>query len=403
MSGGEAEPLVRCSSPEEAISALVSRTRAVGVEEVELGAAAGRVLAQAVTADRPSPACNVSAMDGYAVRTADVRPGALAVVGEVRIGVKPPDIPRSGVLRIVTGAPIPRGSDAVVKREDVDELGADSIRVRPGTEVEAGENIRRRGENALPGSEVVSAGQLVTAPVAAALASFGCVRPRVYRRVRVGVLSTGDEVLDASAKPTEWQLRDGNSPAICAMLSRRAWIDIAAVRRAGDDPAAIGKAAEDLLSRCDALVLSGGVSMGDRDYVPRVLRALGATLVFHRVPQRPGKPILGAVTTDGRPVFGLPGNPLSVMVTCRRIVVPVLERVAGLATSSIAIVVRMAAAPSKTVDLWWHRPVTLIGPGLAELAGTASSGDVAGAARSEGFVEIPPGASGAGPWAYYEW
>jgi molybdopterin molybdotransferase len=143
--------------------------------------------------------------------------------------------------------------------------------------------------------------------------------------------------------------------------------------------------------------------MGDRDFVPRVLRDLGATVVFHRVPQRPGRPVLGAVMPEGKPVLGLPGNPLSVMVTCRRMVVPVLGRAAGLSAESARPAVRLVGTNGKTADLWWHRPVRLVGTGEAELAETASSGDVAGAAGSDGFVEVPPGATGEGPWAYYAW
>jgi molybdopterin molybdotransferase len=404
MSGERSEPLVRCGSPEEAVAALAGRVARVLTETVALEDAAGRVLAEAVRADRPSPACDVSAMDGFAVRLEELGGGELPVIAEARIGVRPPAFSGSGAVRIVTGAPVPAGADAVIKREDVEELG-DRIRISPEAAMRAqpGLNIRRRGDNAAPGAEVVPAGVLVAPPVAAALASFGATRVRVSKRVRVGVLSTGDEVLGAGETPTEWQLRDGNSPAIWAMLSTRRWIEVLPARRARDDPGEIGAAAGELLNLCDALVLSGGVSMGDRDFVPGVLRGLGATIVFHKVPQRPGKPVLGAVMPDGRPVFGLPGNPLSVMVTCRRIVLPALERASGLARGSAPPLVRVVNAGERALELWWHRQARMVGPGEAEVLSTASSGDIAGGATSDGFVEVPPGAIGTGPWAFYAW
>jgi molybdopterin molybdotransferase len=400
---GRVEGLVRCGSPQEAVEALLPRVREVGVERVPLAEAAGRILAEPVLADRPSPACDVSAMDGYAVRMADLSRAELPLAGEVRIGVRPPELPPGAALRIVTGAPIPPGAETVVKREDVEEL-ASSIRPGQGARsLSPGANIRRRGDNAGPGDPIVGLGCVITAPGAAALASFGCATPTVRSRVRAAILSTGDEVLDVSQAPTEWQLRDGNAPAIAAMLGAPRWIDVVATRRAPDDPRAIAAAAEGLLAGCDALVLSGGVSMGDRDFVPRVLRELGATVVFHRVPQRPGRPVLGAVLPDGRPAFGLPGNPLSVMVTCRRIVLPVLERMAGITRPSAPPAVRLRGPGDKSIELWWHRAVRIVAPGEAELASTASSGDVAGAAESDGFVELPPGASGPGPWPFYGW
>jgi molybdopterin biosynthesis enzyme len=143
--------------------------------------------------------------------------------------------------------------------------------------------------------------------------------------------------------------------------------------------------------------------MGDRDFVPRALEILGAAVVFHRLPQRPGRPVLGALLADGKPVLALPGNPLSVLVTARRIATPVLSRLAGLVQALPPPSVTLDASDVRALDLWWHRLVRLTGPGRASLVEAASSGDFVAGARSAGFVETPPGATGTGPWPFYAW
>jgi molybdenum cofactor synthesis domain-containing protein len=188
-----------------------------------------------------------------------------------------------------------------------------------------------------------------------------------------------------------------------AILGRPGWLHVAAARRVADDPGLLHEAVSRLLHSCDAIVMTGGVSMGPKDFVPGVLTELGARVVFHRLPQRPGKPVLGAVFPGGRPVLALPGNPVSVMVTARRMAVPILARLAGLGREIPPGQVRLANADDKRLHLWWHRPVRITGSGLAELAPGMGSGDVASAARSDGFVEVPPGQAGEGPWPYYSW
>src|SRR5690606_37122803 len=154
----------------------------------------------------------------------------------------------------------------------------------------------------------------------------------------------------------------------------------------------------------DLVFITGGVSMGDRDYVPRALQDLGARTIFHKLPQRPGKPVLAAVFPGGVPVMALPGNPVSVPVTARRIGVPVPRRLAGFqAPKDVPPLVTLAPADTRTIDLWWHRPVQVTGPNRATLIANMGSGDVAGVAASDGFVEVPPGQSGAGPWPYFCW
>jgi molybdenum cofactor synthesis domain-containing protein len=186
-------------------------------------------------------------------------------------------------------------------------------------------------------------------------------------------------------------------------VQSRAWTELSEQRRIGDDPAALRDAAQSLLRGADALLLTGGVSMGPRDFIPAVLAELGARVVFHRLPQRPGKPILGAVLPDGRPILGLPGNPQSVMVTARRFGLPVLARLAGLREPGFPWPARLEGAGETRIDLWWHRLARVVGPGVVEAVDGRGSGDVSAAARSDGFCEVPPGQSGPGPWPFYPW
>jgi molybdopterin molybdotransferase len=317
--------------------------------------------------------------------------------------VLPGTLPQGAALRIVTGAPVPPGAEIVVKREDVEE-GGGRVRFSPAAmAMKPGINIRRQGENARAGTPVLAAGMEITPPVAAALASFGCAEPTVRRRVRVGVLVTGDEVLGVGDRPSPYQLRDSNGYTVMNMVSRRAWAEAYRSPTVKDDPGVLLAAMKDLLARADMVITTGGVSMGERDFVPQVIRELGAAVLFHKVNQRPGKPVLGAVLEDGRPIFGLPGNPQSVMVTCRRMVMPVLDRLAGLERSSMGALVRLEQHDGRKLDMWWHRFVRLTQPGMAVLVDISSSGDVIGASRSDGFVELPPGGAGEGPWPYYAW
>lgn len=391
-------------SPAAALDAVLARVEPVGTERVDLNQAGGRVLAEDVRTDRPSPSCDVSAMDGYAVRVAELGGCSLQVAGVVAIGTAPPAMPEGAALKIVTGAPIPDGADAVIKREDVAEA-AEAIRFSPEVAgaITPGLHIRREGENAPAGALVCEGGRVISPGLAGALATFGVAAPAVFRKVRVGVVVTGDEVVDPRETPDRWTLRDSHVAVLGAMLDGLACVERGPISRVRDDAEAIERAARAALETCDALVLTGGVSMGDYDHVPGVVERLGAELIFHKVPQRPGKPALGAIAPSGKPVFGLPGNPLSVLVTAHRLVKPALQRRAGVQELPKPAHVRLTNADTKSIPLWWQRLVRLTGDGEAELIVSKGSGDIGSAATSDGFVEISPDASGSGPWPMYRW
>ncbi|MCC6320797.1 MAG: molybdopterin molybdotransferase MoeA [Phycisphaerales bacterium] len=401
------------TSPADAVCAMVERCSRVGVEEVELGAALGRVLAAPAKADRPSPAADLSAMDGFACRIEEARSGPLPIRGEVRIGSRPAGLEPGCAARIVTGAAIPERADTVIRIEDA-QVEGEIFRLsgRALVEVRIGANIRRRGENLEPGAEFVACGREITPAVSVALATFGVGRPVVFRRVRVAVISTGDEVIGIEDTPTPWQVRDGNGPGLRALLGCRPMFECVMNAHIGDDPGHIRAGIERAIACADTVLMSGGVSMGHRDFVPNCLRGMGAEVLFQKIPQRPGRPVLGAVMPSGQPVFGLPGNPLSVLVTARRIAIPVLAHRAGVTTPTRPMGIVLEADDLPGIPLWWHRLVR-----LSNLAGQSpgahgavaipvdgrSSGDVVAACRSDGFVEVPPGLSGPGPWPFYPW
>lgn len=401
-------------APAAVLAEFLARFVPRGTEAVPLAQAAGRVLAEPVIADRDSPPADVSAMDGFAVCGADLAQGAadsLPVIAESRIGRAPPAARRGGVVRIATGAPLPVGADAVVVREVVQE-SAGHVTVPAEAGVARGQHVRRAGENIRAGSTALSPGIAITPPVAALLASFGVATPRVYRRVRVGLLVTGDELLDTATATTDleaWQLRDANGPALVAMLSRVPWVEIAAVARVPDELAPLAAALADRLGTCDAVLLTGGVSRGDRDYVPAAVTRAGGQVAFHRLPIRPGKPLLGACDARGRAILGLPGNPVSVLTTARRFGGPVLRKLAGFSAAvppvpQVLVPEGAGGAPDKPpLALWWHRLVRLTSDGCAALVPTRGSGDSVSAARSDGFIEVPPCGGGCGPWPFYGW
>lgn len=392
-----------CRSPAEAVGVLAAKLTPLGTERLGLDEARGRVLATSLDADRDSPALDVSAMDGFAVRRSDLTGLPIPIAAVAGIGVAPVRHQPGTATRIVTGAPIPIGADAVIRVEDTRERGdAVEFLIDRGT-VSEGQFIRRRGDNIRGGEALIERGSVVTSSVMGALATFGHTAVEVHRRVRVRILTTGDEVVPADAAPAAWQVRNAHAPALAALLGSRPWIEVTGHTHLRDDPEAIRAEIRHSCDAADAIVLTGGVSMGEKDFVLGVIAGLGGRIVFHRVPQRPGRPMLGALI-DGKPVLGLPGNPLSVLVTARRLAVPIFARLAGVDDAGLPVPLRaVAEADQATIGLWWHRLVAEGPDGRLRLVPPSSSGDSVAGARSAGFVEVPPGKRCEGPWPYYAW
>jgi molybdopterin molybdotransferase len=390
-------------SPESAIASVSERldlrATAIGVERVALAASRGRVLAEPVVADRDSPPVDYSAMDGYAVRLADLLTDLdLPVMGESRPGVAAPSMPPTrGCIRVATGSPRPSGADAVVPREHAIEWTSERgevthISVRSEASPRLGDHWRLRGENARAGSTLVEAGAIVDAAMAATLAASGVARPSVRRRVQVTILTTGDEVLPVDASPTPERFRDSNGPGLAMLVSGRPWLEVVHHEHLADDAVRLEAALSAAIAASDAVMLTGGVSMGHRDLVRGAVEVLGCEIVFHRLPQRPGRPMLAAISRRDRPVpiFGLPGNPLSALVTARRIVLPTLASIAGTRLPPPRQV-PVAVESDDPAPLWRFRLARLEADGSARPLPIRSSGDVAAAGMSDGFLEIAPG------------
>lgn len=391
------------ADPHGALASLLDLLQPVNADTIALDDAAGRILAYPVEADRPSPACDVSAMDGYAIRRRDLTLGRLPISGEVAMGQAPPTLPPQSAVRIFTGGAVPGEADAVVRRESVTEH-TDAIEFDPAMKIAEGANIRRRGENIEAGQPVVAAGQSITPAVAAALANFGVVQPPVHRPVRLTILTTGNELLPPSAEPEPWQLRDSNTQTLRDLFAPSPWVELVSARRVSDELAELTQSLEAALQESDAVIFTGGVSMGDHDHVPRAVEQAGGKTVFHKLGIRPGKPMLGAIGPRGQAILGLPGNPVSVMVTARRFALPVLRKLAGWCEPDPAApTVTVTSPDERSLNLWWYRPVRLTEHGQCELVASKGSGDLVATVASDGFIELPPGGSGQGPWPFYLW
>ncbi len=310
---------------EEALAQILAFVRPLETEAVDVVGALGRVLAEDVVSDREIPPWANSSMDGYALRAVDSGAGAaLRVVEHIATGRMPTRRLAVGeAARIFTGAPLPEGADAVVPQEDVD---ADGDRVALRGRVAPGAYVRSAGEDMRVGDRVLDPGHVLGSAEIGLLATLGRTQARVYRRPRVAILSTGDEIADLGATPRPGQIPNTNTYSLWAQ-----------VLEAGGVPLSLGvvpdrlDAIEERVRRAadaDVVVSSAGVSVGDHDHVRAALERAGARLHLWRVSMRPGKPITFG-SLGRRPVFGLPGNPVSAMVTFELFVRPALLTLAG--------------------------------------------------------------------------
>lgn len=397
--------LPKLNHPDEAIDRMCGLLQPVPVELLAQHTAVGRVLAERIVTDRPSPPLDVSAMDGFALRLNDLTLGPIAICGTAQAGHAAPELIAGQAVRIFTGAPVPDGADIVLKREDtLEQPQKFEIKVERSS-IRIGQNIRRAGENAVVGSEVLAAGVAIGAAQMVALATFAPAEISVFRRVRTAIVNTGDELIEGGAPALPWQIRDSNGPLLEALIRNRTWLQLASRSRVADRADALKSRLAEQLENTDAILLTGGVSMGDTDHVPQVLRELGATIVFHKLPIRPGKPILGAIGPQGQAIIGLPGNPVSVAATALRIAFPILKHLAGFRDKSVASMpVELLEPDQKSIPLHWYRPVQFCRSQSNErpqvrLTPNLGSGDVVALSASEAFIEIPLGqATHAGPW-----
>jgi molybdopterin molybdotransferase len=314
----------------EVVTAISRKRDSAPREHVALSESLGRILAAPINADRDYPPFNRSTRDGYAVRASDLRESGamLTLVGEIAAGKEFSRAIQPGeCVQIMTGAAPPQGADAVEMIEFTRaEQSGNTTRIHFTRTAKPGQNIVPRGSEALAGQTLLRAGARLGYVELSLAAQVGCVRPEVWARPRIGILSTGDEVVNAAETPGPLQIRNGNSFSLAAQ-----------VESAGAEPVLLGNAPDEAgeLKRriaeglkLDALVLSGGVSAGKYDLVEGVLAELQAEIYFDGVNIRPGRPAVFA-KCSGKPVFGLPGNPVSTMVTFELFVLPALDILSG--------------------------------------------------------------------------
>jgi molybdopterin molybdotransferase len=314
---------------EEARSRVLDRCQPGHPSAVPLAEVLGCVTSVPLTADGDLPPFASSAVDGWAVRAADVAsvPVELDVAGSVRAGEAPVVAVTPGsAVRIMTGAPVPDGADAMVMVEDSEDIGPGRVRI--GRMARAGDHVRPAGSDVVAGSELLPAFTELGPAHVGLLAAAGLARAPVFPRVRVGVLSTGDELVGPGRPLGPGQIHDANRPALLAQC-RASGFDAVDLGAVGDDESAIHAAVVDGARRCHAVITSGGVSVGDHDHLPAVLARLGmGPESWMQIAIRPAKPF-GFGLAAGVPVFALPGNPVSALVSFELLVRPGLRRMMG--------------------------------------------------------------------------
>lgn len=369
------------------------------IERVPFHAVSGRVLAEGVIAPLNLPPFDNSAVDGYAVQALDTMgaspdsPKRLSLIGEIRAGINPEDIViKSGEsVRIMTGAPLPRGADAAVMVERTKESDG---QVEIMEEVAACGRVRFKGEDIRQGEVVLSAGHLLRAAEVGVLGAMGIAEVAVRRRPRVGVLSTGDEVVEIGRSLPQGKIYDSNR-----------WMLLAMVEECGAEAIDLGAALDTMTAlrdaidraqteRLDAVVTIGGVSAGRYDLVGTALAEQGFEKIFHKVAVKPGKPLLFAKHTGGMLAFGLPGNPVSAMITFHLFARPALLAMQSRPIAPPAIRATLAADLSASTD-GRHNVVRVTlqerdGRRIATPLGKQGSHMLMSIVHAAGYVEVPP-------------
>ncbi|HEV2297202.1 MAG TPA: gephyrin-like molybdotransferase Glp [Candidatus Acidoferrales bacterium] len=381
---------------EEARRKIIEVTKKIlrtpAIEKVQLGSALSRILAQDIVADRDYPPFDRAARDGFAVRAADCRePGAmLRVTGEIRAGAAPSASVGAGeCMQIMTGAAVPAGADAVVMIEYT-RPGAQRSQVVIERTAQAGMNFVPRGSEAHMGDVLLKRGARLGDAELALAAQIGCAELAVHRKPRVAILSTGDEVVAVETKPGPFEIRNSNSVSLAAQAAL-AGAEAIVLGNAPDRHDELRNAIESGLGE-DILVISGGVSMGKYDLVEGALRELGAEFFFDAVDIRPGRPAVFGVC-QGKPVFGLPGNPVSTLVTFELFVVPAIDVLGGSEPRPLPLLkARLAKAVEKKAALTHFAPALLEwaeGEATVTELEWKGSGDIGTVARANCFLVVP--------------
>jgi len=373
---------------------IIERMPVYPSQPLPLEQATGRVLRQIVTAERDQPPFDRATMDGIAVRGDQLQRSSFTVRGVQAAGHAAGQLAQPGdCLEVMTGAVMPDGADTVIPVERVNPGGDNTVRLQRDYSASPGQFVHRRASDHARGDELLQPGVRLGAPEMAILTAAGQPTVEVAAIPRIAVISTGDELVDVGRPLADYQIRSSNDRAIAAALATRGFNELHRAHLP-DEPAMLLQRVAQLHDDHDVLMLSGGVSMGKYDYVPAVLRELGVDVVFHKVLQRPGLPMWFGVSGAGKPVFALPGNPVSTLVCATRLALPALERALGLQAIQPPQV-QLAEKIEFSPDLTWFLPVKLSwndnGCCVAAPRPTNTSGDFIGLRGTDGFVELARG------------
>ena len=391
-------------SVENAQKCVLESVARFTAEPIRLEDSLGRVLAEEVRANRDLPPYDVSAMDGIALRSADLShvPVTLDIIEDIKAGDMPAKTVQAGqCARIMTGAPVPPGADAVIRVEDTLELA--QTRVQISRAVKPGNDIRVQGEGMRDGDVVLTSGTEITPGVIGVLATVKCAQVQVVRHPRVAILSTGNELEDMDDPVDPNKIPNSNSYALMAQVQALG-IEPALLGIARDDPAELAEYLQRGL-KFDVLLVSGGTSVGVHDYVRPTIEALGVQMKFWRVAMKPGHPVAFGIlqrNSDGTSketfVFGLPGNPVSSMVCFEQFVAPALRRMMGHARLyRRTLAARLAHHVKHQAGRTEFIRVTLAqeeGGYAATSTGAQGSGMLLSMARADGLMVVPADSTG---------
>lgn len=375
-----------------AVSLMLGRVPLIATENISLNCAEGRVLREDIRSDRPLPPFNRSAMDGYAVKYSDLSAGRkiFKPVGMIEAGSNfLGKLQKGEAIKIMTGAPVPDGADMVVKVEHSKLSGkhVELIETKP----ERWLNVHRHGSDTKKGAVVMKSGTELSPLNLSVAASVGAVKLKVSKKIKILVVTTGNEIISPSASPKPSQVRDSNASFLHARFSSLNLVEADFKGPIRDEPGLLEKTFRNGIEKYDMLIVTGGVSMGDSDFTHGLMERIGVSKVFHRLAIRPGKPVwFGA--RGKKVVFGLPGNPVSVSATFHEFVLPAIRRMSGMERIlPFSVRLPLAVDVNKKNGLKEFRVgnISADSTSVAPVKSYKGSGDFYSASFSDGLIVFP--------------
>ncbi len=377
-------------SPQAALKIVLNTILPNKVEKILLEDAFGKTLVEDLIADRPFPPFDRVTMDGIAIKFQEFEKGkrefeilGIQTAGEARIGAKN----NSGCIEIMTGAMLPDGFDTVIRYEDLEIFGGIANVI--SEKIKSGQNIHYKGSDATLGQVIVEKNTKINAAIMAVAATIGKSELLVTSNPRIIILATGDELVQVNQTPKDYQIRASNTWAISSILKKEGFDAEMCLLK--DEPQILEREIFQMLQKYDVLIFSGGVSMGKKDYLPEILAKLGIKKHFHKISQKPGKPMWFG-STEQSIIFALPGNPVSSFLCTAHYVLPWLQNHVGKKTG-IFQKVKLESEENNPFDLTFFKQAKLkneSGNLLAKSLPNNGSGDFVNLSKSDGFIVLPP-------------